>query len=148
MRFNFPLTDPSEDILNYTDTRHDYEKLRDILCVWHQLIPEQLLNLYNGIDQAGIGWSSDTIGEYGTITNLNHDWQTITLNQNYINPVVIVSDPTFNGTDPATVRLDNVTENSFELRIQEVNYLDDIHTVETVSYLVVEAGDWELSDGT
>ena len=89
-----------------------------------------------------------TIGEYGTITNLNHNWQTITLNQNYINPVVIVSDPTFNGTDPATVRLDNVTENSFELRIQEVNYKDDIHVLETVSYLVVEAGDWELSDGT
>ena len=90
----------------------------------------------------------ETIGEYGTLTNLNHNWQTITLNQNYINPVVIVSDPTFNGTDPATVRLDNVTENSFELRIQEVNYKDDIHVLETVSYLVVEAGDWELSDGT
>ena len=49
MRFNFPRTDPSEDILNYTDQRSDYEKLRDILCVWHQLIPEPLLNLYNGI---------------------------------------------------------------------------------------------------
>ncbi|NEP91176.1 MAG: hypothetical protein F6K18_32675 [Okeania sp. SIO2C2] len=91
----------------------------------------------------------ETIGEYGTLTNLNHNWQTITLNQNYINPVVIVSDPTLNGPDPATVRLQNVTGNSFELRIQEVNYKDDIHVFpETVSYLVVEAGDWELSDGT
>ena len=90
----------------------------------------------------------ETIGEYGTLTNLNHNWQTITLNQNYINPVVIVSDPTFNGGQPATVRLQNVTGNSFELRIQEVNYQDDVHALETVSYLVVEAGDWELSDGT
>ena len=49
MRFNFPRTYPSEDILNYTDNRSDYEKLRDIMCVWHQLIPEPLLELYNGI---------------------------------------------------------------------------------------------------
>ncbi|MBE9147549.1 hypothetical protein IQ257_03270, partial [Coleofasciculus sp. LEGE 07092] len=90
----------------------------------------------------------ETIGEYGTLTNLDHNWQTIILNQNYINPVVIVSDPTFNGPDPATVRLRNVTGNSFELRIQETNYKDNIHTTEIVSYLVVEAGDWELSDGT
>ena len=100
--------------------------------------------------------SAETIREYGTITNINHNWQTITLNQNYINPVVIVSDPTFNGTDPATVRLKNVTGNSFELRIQKGNYQkgnyqDDDHvleTAETASYFVVEAGDWELSDGT
>ena len=96
--------------------------------------------------------SAETIiGEYGTIANINHNWQTITLNQNYINPVVIVSDPTFNGTDPATVRLKNVNGNSFELRIQKGNYQDDdpvLETAETASYLVVEAGDWELSDGT
>ena len=49
MRFNFPRTDPSEDILNYIDQQSDFEKLRDILCVWHKLIPEPLLNLYNGI---------------------------------------------------------------------------------------------------
>ena len=91
---------------------------------------------------------AETMGEYGTITNLNDKWQTITLNQNYINPVVIVSDPTFNGQESATVRLKNVTGNSFELRIQEGESLDDNHVLETASYLVVEAGDWKLSDGT
>ena len=49
MRFNFPRNDPSEDVLNYIDQRSDYEKLRDVLCIWHQLVPEPLLNLYNEI---------------------------------------------------------------------------------------------------
>ena len=87
-------------------------------------------------------------GEYGTLNNLNHDWQTITLNESYTNPVVIVGDPTLNGPDPAVVRLRNVDSNSFQLRIQEANYLNDRHAPESVSYLVLEAGDWILSDGT
>ena len=47
--FYFPRNDPSEDVLNYIDQRSDYEKLRDVLCIWHQLVPEPLLNLYNEI---------------------------------------------------------------------------------------------------
>ena len=49
MRFNFPRNDPSEDVLHYTDQRSDHEKLRDILCIWHQLVPEPLLKLYNEV---------------------------------------------------------------------------------------------------
>ncbi len=88
------------------------------------------------------------IGEYGTLNNLNHEWQTINLNESYINPVVIVSDPTFEGRHPAVIRLQNVGSNSFQLRLQEPNYKDGWHKNESVSYLVMEAGDWTLSDGT
>ena len=49
MRFNLSRNDPSEDVLNYIDQRSDHEKLRDVLCIWHQLVPEPLLNLYNEI---------------------------------------------------------------------------------------------------
>ena len=42
MRFNFPRNDPS-------DQRSDHEKLRAVLCIWHQLVAEPLLNLYNEI---------------------------------------------------------------------------------------------------
>jgi hypothetical protein len=93
------------------------------------------------------GTNPSDIGEYGNIT-LNHQWQTINLNDTYTNPVVIVSDPTHNGGDPATTRLRNVTGNSFQIRLQEPNYKDGNHINETVSYVVVEAGDWELVDGT
>lgn len=87
------------------------------------------------------------IGEYGTLT-LTHRWQTVSLDQDYINPVVIVSDPTFNNSDPATARLRNVTGQTFQVRLQEPNYEDGQHPQESVSYLVMEAGDWALADGT
>ncbi|MEO1093838.1 MAG: CAP domain-containing protein [Cyanobacteria bacterium J06638_28] len=87
------------------------------------------------------------IGEYGNLS-LNHQWQTIALDQSYIDPVVIVSDPTFKGPHPATVRLRGVTQDTFQIRLQEPAYKDGWHTQESVSYLVVEAGDWMLADGT
>ena len=89
----------------------------------------------------------ETIGEYGTLS-LDHKWQTVSLDDSYINPVVIVSDPTFKGWDPATIRLREVGQDSFQIRLQEPKYKDDWHTKESVSYLVVEAGDWTLADGT
>ena len=64
------------------------------------------------------------------------------------NPVVIVGPPTRNGGDPCVVRVRNVTSNSFEVRIQEWLYLDQLHTVENVSYMVVEAGEYMMPDGT
>ncbi len=91
---------------------------------------------------------TDVIGEYGTLNNLNHLWQTITLNESYTNPVIIVGDPTFNSSDPVVSRLQNVGSNTFQLRLQEPNYLDNLHVNESVSYLVMEAGNWTLADGT
>ncbi|MEO1299028.1 MAG: polysaccharide lyase, partial [Cyanobacteria bacterium J06636_16] len=87
------------------------------------------------------------IGEYGTI-DINHKWKTVSLDGAYENPVVIVSDPTFNGSDPAAVRVRNVGDNTFQLRLQEPHYKDGWHTNESVSYLVMEAGNWTLADGT
>ncbi|MEM7797009.1 MAG: right-handed parallel beta-helix repeat-containing protein, partial [Cyanobacteria bacterium P01_C01_bin.118] len=87
------------------------------------------------------------IGEYGSL-DLNHEWQTVALDNNYVNPVVIVSDPTINGADPAVVRLRKVTGKNFQLRLQEPNYKDGKHTQESASYMVMEAGDWILADGT
>ena len=87
------------------------------------------------------------IGEYGTL-DLNHQWQTVSLGDTYDNPVVIVSDPTFNGLDPANIRVRHVTGNTFQLRIQEPNYKDNWHVSESISYIVMEAGEWTLADGT
>lgn len=86
-------------------------------------------------------------GEFGNLS-LNQSWQTIQLENTYVDPVVMVSDPTFRGQDPAVVRLQNVTGEGFQARIQEPNYKDGRHITESVSYLVVEAGDWTLADGT
>ena len=79
--------------------------------------------------------------EYGTLS-LNHEWSTISLNNDYVDPIIIASDPTMNGVHPVTVRLKNIDNNSFDIRLQEPNYLDGFHAYETVSYLAIESGDW------
>jgi hypothetical protein len=82
--------------------------------------------------------------------DINHNWKTVELTgiREFQNPVVIVGPPTRNGGDPCVVRVRNVTSNSFQIRIQEWLYLDQWHTVENVSYMVVEAGEHILPDGT
>jgi hypothetical protein len=70
------------------------------------------------------------------------------LNNVYVNPVVIMGGLTYNGRDPSTVRVNDVTEISFNVQIQEWSYLDGPHAEETVSYLVAEAGHHVLEDGT
>lgn len=89
-----------------------------------------------------------TIGESGRITNLNHQWRTVSLQHSYENPVVIAGPPSLNGGDPTTVRVRNVTADSFQMRLNEWEYLDEFHGRETVGYVVMEAGVHTLDDGT
>jgi len=77
------------------------------------------------------------IGEVGT-TTVNHVWKTITLNNTYANPVIIANSLSINSGDPSTVRVQNVGLNSFEMKVEEWDYLDGNHPDETVSYLVIE----------
>lgn len=88
-----------------------------------------------------------SVGEYGTVS-VNHDWTTVELGATYQHPIVVVSDPAFRGSQPATVRLRNVESESFQLKLQEPSYLNGRHVYETLSYVVMEMGDWELADGT
>ena len=88
------------------------------------------------------------IGEVGNIPSLNHNWRTIQLSQSYSNPVVVAGPASTIGGDPVTVRIRNVTSNSFQIRIDEWDYRDDLHIPERVDYFVVEAGTHQLADGT
>lgn len=88
------------------------------------------------------------IGESGRIDSLNQQWTQITLQESYTNPVVIAGPPSLNGGHPSTVRIRNITNNSFEVRIDEWEYLDEWHTTESLGYLVVEEGTHTLTDGT
>lgn len=99
------------------------------------------------IDGSGSFSAEEVMGEFGSVT-LDDEAITIDLLHRYDNPVVFMQPPSFNGSDPAIARLDNITSNSFRARIQEANYLDGNHTQETVSYFVFEAGNYQLADGT
>ena len=88
------------------------------------------------------------IGEAGHLPQVNHEWLTVQLTETYTDPVIIASPVSMVGGDPSVTRIRNVTSNSFEIRIQEWDYRDGRHTYEALDYLVVEAGEYVLDDGT
>ena len=79
----------------------------------------------------------EAFGEAGKLS-LTDQWQTVNLLHKYHNPVVIANGLSFNESDPALVRVRNVTDTSFQIQIDEWDAYDSIHIAETVSYLVVE----------
>jgi hypothetical protein len=90
-------------------------------------------------------------GEVGKVTvdqSSATQWHTVNLTNTYTNPVVIMQPPSYNGADPATIRLQNVTAGSFDFQIDEWDYWDGAHAAETMSYLVMDAGVFYLADGT
>ncbi len=91
--------------------------------------------------------ANESFAEYGSVS-VNHTWQDVALSLDYISPVVIISDPTYKGGDPTVVRLKNIDSDSFQIKLQEPKYKDGRHVNETISYVVMEEGTWELSDGT
>ncbi len=93
----------------------------------------------------------DVIAEVGVaqVSQPNGNaWTTIELTHEYINPVVVVGPPSSNGGQPTTIRTRNITANSFEIQLDEWNYLDGFHVPESLPYLVIEAGTHTLTDGT
>lgn len=91
------------------------------------------------------------IGEVGTV--IKHQpkrdyWHKVILKRTYEAPVVVANLSSYHGGNVAHIRVRNVTENSFEFRIEEWDYLDGQHTTEKVDYMVVEAGQHTLTDGT
>ncbi len=90
---------------------------------------------------------TEAFAETGTLA-LTHQATTLTLQRSYDNPVVIAYVATENGAQPVAVRVSHAEGNALTLRLQEPDYLDGRHNAETVNYLVVEAGVWELPDGT
>ena len=79
-------------------------------------------------------------------TSVDHSWKKISFSKSFKNPVVILSDSTYNGDQPVTTRIKNIRSKSFEIRLQEPNYLDKFHKFETVNYIVGEKGSHNLGN--
>ena len=100
-----------------------------------------------GTVQEGGGGNPDyQVGETG-IVDVNSGWTTVNLNGFYVDPVIVASLNTENDNDPATLRIRNVTNSSFQIQVDEWNYLDGPHPFETVSYMVMESGVHTLNNG-
>jgi hypothetical protein len=74
----------------------------------------------------------------------NDTWHRVDFKRSFAEaPVVVMGPLSFNGADPATVRVRNVTTEGFEFEIDEWDYLDGAHIAETLSYLAVAPGTHE-----
>ena len=86
------------------------------------------------------------IGETGIVDNLNHNSQTILLENQYDNPVIFAQPLSYNGGQAAIVRLKDIQADRFTASVQEPENLDGVHANESFSYLVLEAGTWQLEN--
>lgn len=78
---------------------------------------------------------------------VDHNWRRVSFSTPFTNPIVVAKPLSYNGSDPAVVRVKGVDATGFWIRVQEWDYLDGRHASETVSYLVIERGRHQLPDG-
>ncbi|OQW96326.1 MAG: hypothetical protein BWK77_05270, partial [Verrucomicrobia bacterium A1] len=91
------------------------------------------------------------IAESGKITvdqPSKNRWRTVNLTNLFTTPVVVMQPASCTDTNPAHIRLGRVQRDRFSFQIEEWNYEDAVHGTETVSYVVMEAGQHRLADGT
>lgn len=84
--------------------------------------------------------------EWNRVLNVNDTWQVVQLNYSYVSPVVIATPHYIVDGVPTVTRIANASGSNFSIRLQAAN--NSAVTTRNVSYLVVEAGNWTLSDGT
>jgi len=93
--------------------------------------------------------SSDR-SEAGTVTvsqSSAGQWHLVSLGQAFNDPIVVMGPPSTNDAAPVTLRVRNVTSQSFEFQLDEWAYQNGSHGSEDVSYLVVERGEYLLPGG-
>ena len=80
--------------------------------------------------------------------SIDNNWVTVTFETTFSQPVVIAGPPASTDAEPVLVRIRNINETSFEIRLQEWDYQDGTHTAETISYMVIEQGIYTLDNGS
>ena len=75
---------------------------------------------------------------------VDHNWLWVSFDQYMETPVVVANVAGSNDSEPATVRIRNIDQAGFEIRIQEYEYQDGVHGFETVSYIAMEKGSYIL----
>lgn len=91
----------------------------------------------------------NAMGEVGLIDDeLTHEPKTVQLRRHYSNPVVFAQPLSYDGGDTSVVRITDVQADSFTLYVHEAPDQNGAHArTESVSYIVLEAGLWDLPNG-
>lgn len=113
----------------------------DVLAIGARLFAQETSS--TGSDTVAVRLASPRVEaalEWGTLPEVDEQWQTVPLARRYENPIVVVRPMSSVGTEPAVVRVRNAGPDAFETRVQEWAYLDGLHQDERVFYLVAETG--------
>jgi Putative metal-binding motif len=140
--------DIDDDGDGYTENQGDYDDNNE------KIYPGAPEIIGDGIDQDCDGSDLEYtpvpegfVMENGEI-QIDDQWIFVPLTKTFKNPIVVAKPMSVNDMDPAIIRIKNVNNDGFEIRIQEWDYLDGEHGLETVNYIVMEAGNHILPDGT
>ncbi|MEM6932107.1 MAG: Ig-like domain-containing protein [Pseudomonadota bacterium] len=90
------------------------------------------------------------VGEVGTVTASQTDgsqWHTVSFGTLLSNPSVVLGPLGPGDSEPATLRVRNVTDSGFEFQIDEWEYQDGVRGPETLSWMAVNAGRHTLANG-
>ena len=80
--------------------------------------------------------------------SINQTWVKVLFENTFIQPIVVAGPPTSNEIEPVLVRIRNLDQKGFEVRLQEWAYQNGNHVAETFSYIVMEKGTFTLDNGT
>jgi len=97
----------------------------------------------------GYAYDDDPLYEIARIDEVTEAWMPFSFTTTYsTTPAVFAAMQTFNGKDTANIRLRNVQETDFEIRLKEEKSLDDEmkHAAETIGYFAASPG--TLCDAT
>ena len=100
------------------------------------------------VDVVSRASAGGVVAETGVIAGVTHIRQTVPLTGTFTNPVVSAQPSTFVSNEPVRVRVSNIRSTSFDIEVVEPSDFNGRHPGETIHFIVVEAGDWRLSDGT
>ncbi len=80
--------------------------------------------------------------EAGSLST-DENWATVSLKNNYINPVIVASYQELNNTLPASVRIRNASSTGFEVRLQNPSGAN--LSSDKITYFVIEEGVWNIN---
>ena len=94
--------------------------------------------------------AASPIGQSGTVSDVQQNsqqWHTVSFDAVIENAVVVMGPMTFNGGQPGTTRIRDVTDTGFQFQIDEWSYLDGYHIQENIGWLAISEGSHTLSTG-
>jgi hypothetical protein len=74
-------------------------------------------------------------------------WQWVSFQKAFTDPIVVATTASESDADPVVIRIAGIEPHGFWIRLQEWDYLDGRHTFESVGYVAMERGHYQLDNG-